>query len=69
MKSADELRELSLEELEKEERNLRQELFNLRFQHATHQLENTMRIRQVRRAIARVLTIMNEKKRAAERSA
>ncbi len=63
MKSADDLRELSVEELEKEVEGLRQELFNLRFQHSTLQLENTMRIRQVRRQIARVLTIMNEKKK------
>ena len=63
MKSADELRDLSVEELEKEVEGLRQELFNLRFQHTTHQLENVMRIRHVRRQIARVLTIMNEKKK------
>lgn len=63
MKGAEELRELSVEELEKEAEGLRQELFNLRFQHTTHQLENVMRIRQVRREIARVLTIINEKRR------
>ncbi|OCC15056.1 LSU ribosomal protein L29p (L35e) [Dissulfuribacter thermophilus] len=62
MKSAEELRELSVEELEKEAEGLRQELFNLKFQHATHQLENVMRIRHVRRQIARVLTIINEKR-------
>ena len=63
MKGAEELRELTVEELEKEAEGLRQELFNLRFQHTTHQLENVMRIRQVRREIARVLTIINEKRR------
>ncbi len=64
MREAETLRELSIDELQEKERDLRQELFNLRFQHATHQLENSMRIRQVRRSIARVLTIINEKKRA-----
>ena len=63
MKGAEELRDLTVEELEKEAEGLRQELFNLRFQHTTHQLENVMRIRQVRREIARVLTIINEKRR------
>ena len=63
MKAASELRELSVEELRKEERDLRHELFNLRFQHSTRQLENVMRIREVRRAVARVGTVINEKLR------
>ncbi len=62
MKTAEELRELSSEELEKELDGLRQEFFNLRFQHATLQLENVMRIRHVRRQIARILTIIREKR-------
>ncbi len=66
MMKARELRELSLDELLEKEKDLRQELFNLRFQHATHQLENTMRIRTVRRDIARLKTIYNEKRRAGE---
>ncbi len=66
MMKASELRELSLDELLEKEKDLRQELFNLRFQHATHQLENTMRIRTVRRDIARLKTIYNEKRRAGE---
>ncbi|WP_029893992.1 50S ribosomal protein L29 [Desulfohalovibrio reitneri] len=41
----------------------RQELFNLRFQHATAQLENTQRLKAVRKNIARILTVMNERKR------
>lgn len=41
---------------------LRQELFNLRFQHATAQLENTQRIKAVKKGIARILTMKNEKK-------
>ncbi|NDY41316.1 50S ribosomal protein L29 [Dissulfurirhabdus thermomarina] len=63
MTSAKELRELSLEELAAREAELRQELFNLRFQTATHQLENPMRIRSVRRTIARVKTILQERRR------
>ncbi len=56
-KSADELKELLL--------SLKKEAFNLRFQRATGQLENTGRIREVRRDIARINTIMREKSRAA----
>mgnify|MGYP001058958312 CR=1 FL=1 len=61
MSMADELRELSIEEIQQKEKNLRQELFNLRFQQATHQLENIMRIRAVRRSIARAKTVLAEK--------
>ncbi len=61
---ARELRELTEEELRKKEKELRRELFNLRFQKETHQLENGMRLRQVRRDIARVLTVIREKRRA-----
>jgi large subunit ribosomal protein L29 len=53
---ASELRELSHEQLDDRLRELREELFNLRFQYATRQLTNTSRIREVRRDIARVLT-------------
>ncbi len=60
MKAA-ELREMTIEELKKKEQELRRELFNLRFQHATHQLENTARIKLVRRDIARVNTVIREK--------
>lgn len=58
--STRELRELSREELRMRESELRQELFNLRFQHGTRQLENTARIPQVKREIARVLTLLSE---------
>ncbi len=58
---AKELRLLSEGELLEKERELREELFNLRFQHATGQLENTMRIPQVKRDIARIKTILREK--------
>jgi large subunit ribosomal protein L29 len=59
-----ELRELTLEDLKQKEKDMRKELFNLRFQKATGEIENPMRIRSVRKDIAKVLTIMTEKKRA-----
>ncbi|MFN4131758.1 MAG: 50S ribosomal protein L29 [Caldimicrobium sp.] len=58
---AKELRELSLPELKEKLSELRQELFNLRFQKSIHRLENPMKIRNIRRDIARVLTIIKEK--------
>ena len=58
---AEELRPLSTVELQEKLRELREELFNLRFQKSIHQLENPMRIREVKRDIARVLTVMREK--------
>ncbi|MEJ2696583.1 MAG: 50S ribosomal protein L29 [Candidatus Sulfobium sp.] len=60
MKAA-ELRELSQDELKGKEQDMRRELFNLRFQQATGEIENPMRIRSLRKDIARVLTIMAEK--------
>ncbi len=61
MKKPSELRTLTIEELKQEEVNLRKELFNLNFQKVTGEIENPMMIRQVRKDIARVLTIMTEK--------
>jgi large subunit ribosomal protein L29 len=61
---ASELRELSLEELEHRLTDMTQELFNFRFQHATDQLENSMKLRQTRRDIARIETILRERKTA-----
>jgi large subunit ribosomal protein L29 len=58
---AKELHQLSEGELFEKEKELGEELFNLRFQHATGQLENVMRIPQVKRDIARVKTILKEK--------
>ncbi len=58
-----ELRALTLEELRQKEIDLRKELFNLRFQKTTGEIENPMRIKQVRRDIARVLTVMTEKRK------
>lgn len=57
---AKELRELTPEELRVKLTGLKEELFNLRFQVATGQLDNPMRIRNVRKDIARILTIMRE---------
>jgi large subunit ribosomal protein L29 len=59
---ASELRELSIEELGHALADLTQELFNLRFQHATDQLENPMRLRQTKRDIARIKTVLRERK-------
>ena len=56
-----ELRELSLEELQHKLDDLTQELFNLRFQHATDQLENPMRLRQTKKDVARVKTVLRER--------
>jgi large subunit ribosomal protein L29 len=59
------LRELSDEELASRLAEARQELFNLRFQHATGQLDNTARLGQVRREIARIQTLLREREIAA----
>ncbi|GMA64077.1 50S ribosomal protein L29 [Alicyclobacillus fastidiosus] len=58
---ATELRGLSSEELASRVEQLKDELFNLRFQLATGQLENPMRIRQVRKDIARVKTVLRQR--------
>ena len=58
--SAKALRELTQSELELKLKELKQELFNLRFQLAINQLENPMRITAVKRDIARVSTVMRE---------
>ena len=57
---ASEIRELTPAELENKLRDLKKELFNLRFQHAINQLDNPMRIRAVKKDIARILTVMHE---------
>lgn len=59
-----ELRAMTPDELAEKEKDLRKELFNLRFQMATGEIENPMRIRTVRKDIAKVLTIKGEKLRA-----
>ena len=58
---AKELREMSEVELNKKLADLKQELFNLRFQHAINQLDNPVRIDAVKKDIARVMTVLAEK--------
>jgi large subunit ribosomal protein L29 len=60
MKST-ELRNFSIEELRKKEKELRRELFNLRFQLAKGELQNVKRMKAVKKDIARILTIITEK--------
>lgn len=55
-----EIRDMSPDERTDKIKSLKEELFNLRFQHATGQLENPMRIREVKRSIAQVKTIQRE---------
>ena len=64
MKSAkftEELRKMSAEELNAKLKDLKEELFNLRFQHAINQLDNPQKIVEVKKNIARVMTILSEK--------
>ena len=63
--NASDLREKTRDQLLDELANLKKESFNLRFQRATGQLENTARIRTVKRDTARVKTVLNEKAAAA----
>ena len=55
-----EIRELTTAEMLDQEKQLKEELFNLRFQLATGQLENTARIKEVRKSIARIQTVLRE---------
>jgi large subunit ribosomal protein L29 len=61
---AKELREQSVEELRRKERELREELARLRLRRGMKQLENPMKLRQTRRDLARVLTILRERERS-----
>jgi large subunit ribosomal protein L29 len=58
------LREKSVDELHTRERELTEQLFKLRFQRATGRMESPAKMRQVRREIARIQTLLNEKARA-----
>jgi len=58
------IKEMSDEELAAKENDLREDYFKLKFQHGVGQLENTGRLNQVRKDIARVLTAMNSRKKA-----
>lgn len=66
MTSARDLRNMSESELRDRERELREELFNLRFQFAAGELANHARIKQAKRELARVLTVLREKKNASK---
>ncbi|KRN04283.1 MULTISPECIES: 50S ribosomal protein L29 [Holzapfeliella] len=57
---ANEIKELTTEQIIAKEKQYKEELFNLRFQQATGQLENTARLKQVRKNIARIKTILRE---------
>jgi large subunit ribosomal protein L29 len=61
MKKRDEAKELSVDELREKDSQYRSELFNLRFQKETGQLENTGRLREARRGIARIMTVLKQK--------
>ncbi len=62
MKAA-ELRKMSVEALEEQVKALKAELFNLRFQHAINQLDNPHKMTEVKRDIARTLTVLQEMKK------
>ena len=64
-----ELNKLSVEELNAKLKELKGELFNLRFQHAINQLENPQKIVEARKTIARLMTVIREKELKAEDSA
>ena len=59
--NANEIRKMDVKELEEKLVDLKDELFKLRFQHAIHQLENPHKIADVKKDIARVMTIIREK--------
>jgi large subunit ribosomal protein L29 len=62
------VREMSVTELDQKLVGLKDELFNLRFQHATGQLENPMRIKEVKKTIARIKTIQRERELKAKQA-
>jgi large subunit ribosomal protein L29 len=65
MTDAEDLRAKSSDELKEQLYGLRKEAFNLRFQRASGQLENTAQVRRVRRVIARIKTVLGERRRQA----
>ena len=66
MMKMDKIRELTMTELDAELKKMKNELFNLRFQHVTGQLENPMRMADVKRDIARIKTVIRENEIASE---
>ncbi len=65
---ASEIRDLTQEELQLKYDETRKELFNLRMQKATGQIERPLRLRDLRRDVARLRTVVNERKKAAQKS-
>jgi large subunit ribosomal protein L29 len=63
---ASEIREMSLEEMHRKVVDLKEALFNLRFQHETDQLDNSQKMKQTKRDIARVKTVITEFERQEE---
>ena len=63
---AKEIRELSVEQLSEKVLELKKDLFNLRLQHATNQLDNPIKIAEVKRDIARIKTVLRERELAAK---
>jgi len=68
MKASD-MRTMSIDQIDEEVLKLKKEQFNLRFQRANGQVENTGRIRTLRRDIARIQTVLTEQRRAAQTKA
>jgi large subunit ribosomal protein L29 len=66
---ADGFRDMTLDQLDDQLQKLKKEQFNLRFQRASGQLENTSRVRSVRRDIARLLTVARSKRAGGSKSA
>ncbi len=64
---ATELRELTIDELEQQEAELKRKLFNLRFQRASGELDNTAELKKTRRDIARVMTVIGQRTQEATR--
>ncbi|MDY2589616.1 MAG: 50S ribosomal protein L29 [Agathobacter sp.] len=62
----EELKTQSVADLQEQLVNAKKELFNLRFQNATNQLDNTSRIKEVRKNIARIQTVITEKEKVAQ---
>jgi large subunit ribosomal protein L29 len=58
---AKEMRELTVEELLKRKKDMKEEVFNLRFQHSTGQLDNTSRMKLIRKDVARIELVLHEK--------
>ena len=68
MMKMDKIRELTMNELNDELKKMKNELFNLRFQHVTGQLENPLRMKDVKRDIARIKTVIRENEIAREQA-